>query len=108
MPAKCAIIPSIAVSMLVTETVTITFSRETWDSFINTLRSCEKVVNYVRHKPTTDLIESAVGKMETGFEFKIEPGTLMFIVGLKFRTPVSGADVKVTPEELLIYRATIL
>ncbi len=104
----CVIVPSIAVSMITVDTITIVFYKETWNSFIDTLKVCERIVNYVRHRPSVDLIESIVGKMETGFEYRIERGHTIFIVGLKSRTPVSGTDVKVNPEDLLIYRATVL
>jgi hypothetical protein len=105
---KCVVIPSVAVSMFTTDKVTITFHKETWDSFISALGMCEKIVNFVRHKPTVELIESTLKrKMETGFEYRIGADTI-FIVGLRTRTPVSGADVTATPDDLLIYRATVL
>jgi hypothetical protein len=107
MATTCIVIPSLAVSML-PDDITMRFHRETWDNFVSTLRSCGKIISYIRHKPTTDLIESAVGKIDTGFEYKIEEGHLIFMVGLKFRAPVSGADVAVRPDDLLIYRVTIL
>jgi hypothetical protein len=101
---KCVIIPSIAVSMLPTTEIKLSFRKLSWDEFVVALKGCEKVTNFVRHKPTNDLIMTIV-KFETGFEYKISGDDTVFMVGLATRAPVSGADVTVTPSDLLIYLA---
>jgi hypothetical protein len=101
---KCVIIPSIAASML-PESITLTFTKLDWNEFVAMLMKCEKVVNYVRHRPTVDLLTSFVRSVETGFEYKInvDDNMLIFMTGLRTRTPTSGADVAVTPNDLLVY-----
>jgi hypothetical protein len=86
------------------DSIMLTFKRLTWQEFTTMLTQCEKVVNYIRHKPTNDLLATIV-KFETGFEYRIDISDTIFLVGLKARTPVSGADVTVTPDDLLIYLA---
>jgi hypothetical protein len=102
---KCVVIPSIAVSML-PESVTLTFVKLTWDEFTSKLAECQKIVNYVRHKPTIDLLTSAVSTtLETGFEYRISTDDTIFLLGLRTRAPTPGADVAVAPNDLLIYLA---
>jgi len=97
---KCVIIPSIAVSMLPSE-ATLYFKRLNWDEFRMELSRCEKITNYVRHKPTNDLL-SSVAVFDAGFEYKIGDDVI-FLVALKTRAPTPGADVNVAPEDLLVY-----
>jgi hypothetical protein len=101
--ARCVIIPSIATSML-PDKITLTFTKLTWEEFTMLLTKCEKVTNYIRHKPTNDLLLT-ITKFETGIEYKIDTNDIVFIIGLKSRAPVSGADVNVSPSDLLIYLA---
>jgi hypothetical protein len=100
MAKRCVIVPSIATSML-PDSTTLTFRKLEWSEFVKILSSCEKIVNYIRHKPTNDLL-STIAKFETGFEYKIADDVL-FMIGLKSRAPTPGADVTVTPSDLLIY-----
>lgn len=103
MAKKCVLIPSIAVSML-PPNLTITFTRLEWSEFVVALSACERVVNYIRHKPTVDLLSSiGAGKFEAGFEYKIDANDVIFLVGLRARAPTPGADVAVTVDDLLIY-----
>jgi len=104
---KCVIIPSIAVSMLPSESITLTFMKLTWDEFKTMISGCEKIVNYIRHKPTNDLLSTIVAKFETGFEYKINTADVIFMVGLKSRAPTPGADITVAPDDLLIYLAKV-
>jgi hypothetical protein len=86
--------------------VTLTFKKLTWSEFITTLARCQKVINYVRHKPTNDLLYSTGVNFESGFEYKIDADKvtdIIFLVGLKSRAPTPGADVAVSANDLLIY-----
>jgi hypothetical protein len=103
MAKKCVLIPSIAVSML-PPTITLTFAKLEWSEFVVALSACERVVNYIRHKPTIDLLSSiGAGKFEAGFEYKIDASDAIFLVGLRARAPTPGADVAVSANDLLIY-----
>jgi hypothetical protein len=102
---KCIIIPSIATSML-PDSVTLTFRKLTWDEFATMISRCEKTVNYIRHKPTNDLL-SAVVRFETGFEYRINVDDTIFLIGLRARAPTPGADVAVSANDLLIYLVTV-
>ena len=77
------------------------FKKLNWDEFRMELSRCEKITNYVRHKPTNDLL-SSVAVFDTGFEYKIGDDAI-FLVALKTRAPTPGADVIATPEDLLVY-----
>ncbi len=102
--ARCAIIPSIATSML-PDVITLSFVKLTWNEFVKTINECKSITNYIRHKPTNDLLLSVVSKYETGFEYKIDVNDTIFLIGLKSRAPTPGADVVVKPDDLLIYLA---
>lgn len=104
MADRCVIIPSIAASMMPDSEITLSFAKLSWGEFKELVTGCKKIINYIRHKPTNDLLAS-IAVFETGFEYKISMGDLIFVVGLKSRAPVSGADVTVTPNDLLIYLA---
>jgi hypothetical protein len=84
--------------------ITLSFVRMEWDEFVRTLMKCEKIINYVRHKPTNDLLSSVVS-FETGVEYRINASDVIFLLGLKTRAPTPGADVNVSPSDLLIYLA---
>jgi hypothetical protein len=102
--ARCVVIPSIAVSML-PDFTTLAFSKLTWSEFVEMLARCDKIVNFVRHKPTNDLLLTVVTTFETGFEYRINVDDTIFMIGLKGRAPTPGADVSVSPNDLLIYLA---
>ncbi len=103
--ARCVIIPSIAVSMLPPEGITLAFTKLTWDEFASTISRCERVINFIRHRPTNDLLSALLSvKFETGFEYRINDDVI-FMIGLKSRAPTPGADVAVTVDDLLIYLA---
>jgi hypothetical protein len=97
---KCVVVPSIAVSML-PDKITLSFRKLSWDEFVAEISKCERVINYIRHKPTNDLL-STITTFETGFEYKIGDD-IIFLVALRTRAPTPGADVNVTPEDLLVY-----
>jgi hypothetical protein len=99
---RCVIIPSIATSML-PDKITLTFTKLTWEEFTALLAKCERITNYIRHKPTNDLLLLVISKFETGFEYRIDTSDVIVLLGLKARAPVSGADVNVSPSDLLIY-----
>jgi hypothetical protein len=108
--ARCILIPSIATSMLKEwSSASLSIHLERFDSMINDLKMCKEVVNYVRHKPTIDLIVSYTGRsdIKTGFEYILEPTDAIFIVGLKSRTPTPGADIAVEPKDLLVYKVWV-
>ncbi len=100
---KCVVIPAIAASMLPDTPITLTFKKLTWNEFTELLTKCERIVNYNRHKPTNDLLMTIIPKFETGFEYKVDINDLIIVLGLKTRTPTSGVEVTVTPNDLLIY-----
>jgi hypothetical protein len=85
--------------------ITLTFTKLKWDEFTAMLLRCEKIINYVRHKPTVDLLSSIGVSFESGFEYKLldADDTIIFMIGLKSRAPTSGADITVTADDLLIY-----
>ncbi len=102
---KCVIVPSIAVSMLPDEIV-LSFTRLSWEEFTTMVSTkCQKVINFVRHKPTNDLLTTIITTFETGFEYKFDVGDMVFLLGLRARAPTPGADVAVSPSDLLIYLA---
>jgi hypothetical protein len=103
MTTRCVIIPSIAVSML-PDMISLSFRKLSWDEFVTTIKGCKKIINFIRHKPTNDLIMTIVN-FETGFEYKIDVDDVIFMIGLKTRAPVPGADIVVTQNDLLIYLA---
>jgi hypothetical protein len=105
MVAKCVIVPSIAVSMLPSEGITLAFAKLTWEEFATQVKMCEKVVNYIRHKPTNDLLLTIIQRFESGTEYRIDMNDVIILLGLKSRAPVPGADVNVSPSDLLIYLA---
>jgi hypothetical protein len=108
--ARCVVIPSIATSMVKDwSAISLSLHLTRFDGMVEELRTCKEVINFVRHKPTVDLLLKHTGRndIKSGFEYALEPSDVIFIVGLKTRTPVSGADVTVEPEDLLIYRAWI-
>jgi len=108
--ARCVVIPSIAVSMLKDwSSVAMSIHLERFENMVEELKICGEIVNFVRHKPTTDILVKYVGRSDirSGFEYVIEPGDVIYVVGLKTRTQVSGADVAVEPKDLLIYKVWV-
>ena len=105
--AKCVIIPSIATSMLPPNSITLTFTKLEWSEFVAMLSTCKRIVNFVRHKPTVDLLSSVGIKFESGFEYKLDINDVILLIGLRTRAPTPGADVTVTADDLLIYLAKV-
>jgi len=104
---KCVILPSIATSIFdVTNEVTIRVRKITFGELVEALKSCSTTVNYVRHPPTNRILANYV-TFVTGAEYRIANDRI-FIVGLKFRTPTSGQDVDVKPDDLLILAVDVL
>ncbi len=105
----CILIPSLALSMLRKFTVGAElFVRFVgFEEFVRELRACGRVVSYVRHKPTNDLLAQHVALEVATGEYTLEEDHKIYIVALKFRTPVSGQDVQVKPEDLLVAKLTI-
>jgi hypothetical protein len=108
--ARCVIVPSISVSMLKDWSTTVmSMHLERFDNMVEDLKVCREVINYVRHKPTIDVIGKHVGRsdIKNEFEYVIDPYDVIYVVGLRSRTPVSGADVVVEPKDLLIYKVWV-
>ncbi len=101
--AKCVILPSIPTSMFadITAPVKLTVSRITFEELVSKLKSCDAVMNYVRHPPTNQLLAKYVSFV-TATEYKLDKSDLIFVVGLKTRAPVPGQDVSVTESDLLV------
>jgi hypothetical protein len=91
--------------MLPPDEITLTFTRLTWEEFTALLAKCERITNYIRHKPTNDLLLTIIARFETGTEYRVSTDDIIFIVGLRSRAPTPGADVNVSPSDLLIYLA---
>ncbi len=111
MSGVCVLVPSIALSMLTEFEVGVEmFVRFIeFKDFIDELRSCSRVISYVRHKPTNDiLLQHNVSLEVVAGEYKVDPKHLdkIYIVALKFRPP-QGVDVQVKPNDLLIAKLTI-
>jgi len=108
--ARCVVIPSIAVSMIKEwSSISMSMHLERFENMVSELKICGEIVNFVRHKPTIDLLVKHVGRSDirSGFEYVIEPGDVIYVVGLATRTQVSGADVAVEPKDLLIYKVWV-
>ncbi len=56
----------------------------------------------IRHKPTIDLISKYTKNFELIGETTIEPGELFIVASLTRRTPVSGQDVQVNENDIML------
>jgi hypothetical protein len=105
---KCVILPSIPTSAFadIAEPIKLTVAKISFEDLVNALRQCDIVVNYIRHPPTNQLLSKHVS-FTTGTEYRISAGDAVFVVGLKARAPISGQDVSVTVDDLLILAVSI-
>jgi hypothetical protein len=105
---KCVILPSIPTSMFadITSPVRLTVAKITFEEFTTKAKYCSNIINYVRHAPTNQLISKYIS-FTAGTEYKLNAGDRIFIVGLKTRAPVSGQDVNVTIDDLLVLEVQV-
>lgn len=70
-----------------------------------------EIHNYIRHKPTNDLLERVLAGYKIIYEhgaYKFDYRDLLYAITLKTRPPISGIDVEVKPEDLLVIRISVL
>jgi len=104
---KCIILPSIPVSMFAdVEAVRLTVKKITFEELVSKLRHCDNIVNYNRHLPTNQLLSKYV-TFTIGTEYRLDKNDRIFAIGLKTRAPVSGQDVAVTENELLVLEVQV-
>jgi hypothetical protein len=104
---KCAVLPSLPTSMFVDiTTVRLTVTKITFEELIAKLKSCSTVVNYNRHPPTNQLLARHISFM-TGTEYRLDVSDKIYVVGLKSRAPVSGQDINVTENDLLVLEVQV-
>ena len=106
--AKCVILPSIPVSMFadITTTVRLNVTKITFEEFISKARRCDSVVNYIRHPPTNQLLSQYI-VFTAGVEYRLDRDDRIFAIGLKARAPVSGQDVSVTTDDLIVLEVQV-
>jgi hypothetical protein len=66
------------------------------------------VLNYIRHAPTNQLISKYFQFTDKSNEsYVFNDKDFIFVITLKQRTPISGKDVEVKEEDLLIFEIAI-
>jgi hypothetical protein len=106
--ARCVILPSIATSIFVnTSEAMLRVRKISFNELLAELASCNEIVNFNRHPPTNQLLAKYF-VFTVGTEYRLDKEDEIFIVGLKSRAPVSGQDVAVTVDDLLILSVDIL
>jgi hypothetical protein len=108
MAKRCVIVPSIAVSMFTTTEVTLRVRRVTLEDVAKMAKDCDIVLNFIRHQPTNKILSEVVNFAMGGTEYKLSADDIIFVVGLKYRAPISGQDINVTPDDLLILAVEVL
>ncbi len=105
---RCVILPSIPTSAF-TEIaeVVLKVKRATLEDIVEASKSCSITINFIRHPPTNKILSDMI-TFVMGTEYKIFANDRIFVVGLKTRAPVSGQDVNVTPDDLLILAVDVL
>jgi len=105
---RCIVLPSIPTSAFTDiSEVTIRVRKITFNELVELTRTCDTIVNFVRHPPTNQIL-SKYFTFTTGTEYKISANDKIFVVGLKSRAPTPGQDVNVTIDDLLILVVDIL
>jgi hypothetical protein len=105
---RCIIIPAIAASMFAeVSEVVVRIRHASLEDLVEAATRSDIVVNYIRHPPTNHLLSKYIS-FTTGTEYRIFADDIIFVVGLRYRTPVPGQDVAVTPDDLLILAVDIL
>jgi len=119
-PKKVILLPSLPLNILpferepvikcVLESMDIKEFKQLLD-FLKSRGVDVEIHSYIRHKPTNELLE----EMLRGYRivYHVEPyrfnyKDIIYAITLKFRPPVSGMDVKVSPEDLLVVRISII
>jgi hypothetical protein len=104
---RCIIIPSIAASIFADiTTIKLTITRVSFEEFISRVKRCDIIINYNRHPPTNQLLSRYIS-FNSGVEYRLDRSDMIFVVGLKARTPISGQDVPVTANDLLILQVEV-
>jgi hypothetical protein len=66
------------------------------------------VLNYIRHAPTNKLLANYFEFIDKSNEqYQFNDKDFIFVITLKQRAPVSGKDVEVKEEDLLIFEVAI-
>ncbi len=106
--ARCVVLPSLPTSMFIdiSAAVRLTVRKITFEEFAAKVRYCDSVINYNRHPPTNQLLSKYVS-FTTGAEYRLATNDVIFVVGLKARTPISGQDVIVTENDLLVLEVQV-
>ncbi len=106
---RCVILPSLPTSMFTEVAEVILRVRQaSLKDIVESVKDCNVVVNFIRHPPTNKILSDVLPSFVMGVEYKIFAHDKIFVIGLKFRTPVSGQDVNVTPDDLLILAVDVL
>jgi hypothetical protein len=106
--ARCVLLPSLPVSAFSDiKEVTIRVRQTTLEDVLNMVKGCNVIINYIRHPPTNRILDTLKVSYITGTEYKLYPDDIIIAIGLKFRAPVSGQDVNVTPDDLLVLVADV-
>jgi hypothetical protein len=87
--------------------VVIRVKKLTFNELVETAKTCDTIVNFIRHPPTSHLL-SKYFTFTVGTEYRLDKKDRIFVVGLKARAPISGQDVSVTIDDLLILAIDIL
>jgi hypothetical protein len=85
----------------ITTTVRLNVTKIVFEEFVSKVKHCNSIVNYNRHPPTNQLLAKYIS-FTTAAEYKLDIGDRIFVVGLKTRAPVSGQDVSVTENDLIV------
>jgi hypothetical protein len=104
---KCIVLPSLATSVFADiTTVKLTVTKITFEELISKLKSCSTVVNYNRHPPTNQLLAKYI-QFTIGTEYRLSVSDKVYIIGLKSRAPISGQDIAVTENDLLVLEVQV-
>jgi hypothetical protein len=106
--ARCVILPSLPTSAFTeAREIVLKVRHATLEDIVEVTKNCDIIVNYIRHAPTNKILSELVHFI-AGTEYKIFANDIIFVVGLKTRTPASGQDVNVTPSDLLVLAVEVL
>jgi hypothetical protein len=107
---RCVVLPSIPTSAFISvKETTIKIRQATLEDIVDVTKNCNVIINYIRHPPTIKVLSEILRATNfiTGTEYRLYPDDVIIVVGLKFRAPVSGQDVNVTPDDLLVLIAEV-
>ena len=112
---RIILLPSLPLNIIPYEVVTIVVWKRRMENIqrlVNTNKAYTskgiQVLNYIRHAPTNQLISKYfqfIDKSNESYTFNNKD--FIFVITLKQRTPISGKDVEVSEEDLLIFEIAI-